>query len=668
MGPEGSADRASGELVGKHCGVQSATQAPSTGGRWGFAHVPALDGLRGAAVGAVLIYHLGHLDGGYLGVDLFFVLSGFLITSLLLAENAGNGRVALGEFWSRRARRLMPALLVLLVGVAAYAQWVARPVDLGAMRSDALATLAYVANWHFILQGTSYWDISLAPSPLQHTWSLAIEEQFYVLWPLVVVGLFSWARKRERSAELTVARFAGWGALISAAWLVTLHLWGASDTRVYQGTDTRAAALLIGAALAAWHRMRPVGESKLDRYAKPIGWVAGVVLAASWIWFSGTSPWLYRGGLAAVSLLAAIVVWAVVRGGGPAASLLSIAPLRWLGLISYGLYLWHWPIYQWIDARNGRLPFLGDRVVSGVALVLLKLAVSFAISILSYVVIEQPIRHSKLRGRPLLATSLSSMAVVAVLIVVSTTGAVSVPGQITSVNNPTVEVVGAPRVLYVGDSVSLSLVEPVVKDPKAFGINPINRGLPGCSIVAQGRESRNFAGQAISPPRCFPGLDDELVNFRPDVVFLMQGSRPNDQVKIDGKWVGACAPEWNEAFRTSVHDFVSRLQAAEVPVVIGTVARTSVNNIIHIPDSDQRIACANAQLKSVVDELPGTHLLDMDEFVCPDPSAPCREEIDGDEIRPDGLHYGKGPAGLAVADWVVGQVLERADLKRSVAD
>ncbi|MCB0971945.1 MAG: acyltransferase, partial [Acidimicrobiales bacterium] len=146
-------------------------------------HVAALDGLRGLAVLGVLTYHLGHLRGGYLGVDLFFVLSGYLITSLLLAEQRATGRIDLRAFWARRIRRLLPALLVVVAAVGAYAAVAARRVDLATIRADGLATLVYLANWRTIAAGTSYWDISLAPSPLQHTWSLAIEEQFYLLWP-----------------------------------------------------------------------------------------------------------------------------------------------------------------------------------------------------------------------------------------------------------------------------------------------------------------------------------------------------------------------------------------------------------------------------------------------------------------------------------------------------
>jgi peptidoglycan/LPS O-acetylase OafA/YrhL len=152
-------------------------------------YVAELDGLRGAAVAAVLLFHGGHLRGGYLGVDLFFVLSGYLITSLLLAESGTRGRIALGAFWSRRARRLLPALALMLIGVALYAKFVAQPADLRQIRLDGLATIGYVANWRYVLEHFSYWSLFTSPSPLQHTWSLAIEEQFYIVWPLVMVSL-----------------------------------------------------------------------------------------------------------------------------------------------------------------------------------------------------------------------------------------------------------------------------------------------------------------------------------------------------------------------------------------------------------------------------------------------------------------------------------------------
>jgi peptidoglycan/LPS O-acetylase OafA/YrhL len=640
-----------------------------TSGRWGFGHVPALDGLRGAAVAAVLVYHLGHLEGGYLGVDLFFVLSGFLITSLLLAEHEGRGGVGLADFWARRARRLLPALLLLIVGVAAYAQWIARPVDLASIRADGLATIAYVANWHAIVDGGSYWDISLAPSPLQHAWSLAIEEQFYVVWPLVVV----WVAKRAKGgADRAVLAVAGWGALASAAWLVALHALGASDTRLYQGTDTRAAALLGGAALAAWHRLHPVDAeaagSEAAARTRAIGLAAAVALGACWIWLPGTSPWLYRGGLALASALAVVVVGAVVRGGpSPLGRALSVAPLRGLGAISYGLYLWHWPVYQGIDARNGRLPLLGDTVVDGAALVALKLAISLALALGSYWLVEQPIRHSTWRGRPLLVGSVVAMAVVALLLVAATAGGVTVRGQEEPIGDATEVVAAAPEVLYVGDSVAQSVIAPVIDDPSAFGINPINRTYPGCSPVAQGRPARSFAGNAIEPAACFRDLDAELPTLSPDAIILLVGSRPNDEVQVDGEWVGACDPAWDRAYEDAMADLATRLRASGVPVAIGTITRTSANAAVRVEGSDDKIGCANEALARVVGQVPGTSLVDVNELVCPG-SGPCREELDGDGIRPDGLHFGDGPAGQQVARWVLERALEAGGVAAAPTD
>ncbi|MGA8112477.1 MAG: acyltransferase, partial [Actinocatenispora sp.] len=166
----------------------------------GFAHRPALDGVRAVAVAAVLVFHggLAFLPGGFLGVDAFFVLSGFLITSLLLVEWGRTGRIRLPAFWARRARRLLPALLLMLAAVSVVARWLLPSGDLGPVRGDSLAALLYVANWRMIFRGSDYFAQTAAPSPLQHTWSLGIEEQFYLLWPLIVVAAFGWYRLRRR--------------------------------------------------------------------------------------------------------------------------------------------------------------------------------------------------------------------------------------------------------------------------------------------------------------------------------------------------------------------------------------------------------------------------------------------------------------------------------------
>jgi peptidoglycan/LPS O-acetylase OafA/YrhL len=206
---------------------------------------PALDGLRALAVAAVIAYHLGYpwARGGYLGVDTFFVLSGYLITTLLLSESRASGHIDLPAFWIRRARRLLPALLLVLAAIAVYAAWATPTEAQASLRADGLFALFYSANWHFIADNNSYFDLFASPSLLEHTWSLAIEEQFYVVWPLVVAACLYLGRGRRR--VLVVVATAA--ALASVALMAAL----ASDpTRAYFGTDTRVHSLLFGALLA----------------------------------------------------------------------------------------------------------------------------------------------------------------------------------------------------------------------------------------------------------------------------------------------------------------------------------------------------------------------------------------------------------------------------------
>ena len=252
-------------------------------------HIPALDGLRGIAVGGVLFFHAGHLVGGYLGVDLFFVLSGFLITSLLLAEWQGSNRIMLGTFWARRARRLLPALFGMLIGVAVYAAVLASPDELHQIRFDALATLAYVANWRAIFVGHGYWAAFATPSPLEHTWSLAIEEQFYLLWPPIVVCVLWWRRGSARALFVVSLTLAA----ASAVWMAVKYAPNSDPTRVYVGTDTRAPSLLLGAGLAALLVWRgAIRTRRLGQLVETSGWLAAFGLAWAWTHVDGQSSGL----------------------------------------------------------------------------------------------------------------------------------------------------------------------------------------------------------------------------------------------------------------------------------------------------------------------------------------------------------------------------------------
>jgi len=357
------------------------------------AYWPALDGVRAVAVSAVVAYHLGYLPGGWLGVDIFFVLSGFLITSLVMSEVAEHDRVALGAFWSRRARRLLPAVLALLGAVAVYCLAGGPEVVAAQLRAPALATLLYTANWQQIAAGHSYFAHFAAPDPLLHTWSLAIEEQYYLVWPLVIAGSLLLARRMGWSVRALV----GWTALsagvASAGWMgVAAHLYGFN--RAYLGTDTRAWELLFGAAAAVWLRPAP-GTARPRRWTGPI-WrfapVAAAVVVGLGLAVAGGPPgWIWDGGLVAISLAALVIVVGVTRAtDGPLARLLVVSPLRWLGRISYSVYLWHWPVIVLVTANDTRL--------TGPELLLVRLGAILGLSCLSYYGLERPLRQADFSG------------------------------------------------------------------------------------------------------------------------------------------------------------------------------------------------------------------------------------------------------------------------------
>jgi peptidoglycan/LPS O-acetylase OafA/YrhL len=391
-------------------------------------YVPALDGVRAMAVAAVIAYHFGAhwASGGYLGVDLFFVLSGFLITTLLLEEWHSSATIKLGAFWARRARRLLPALLVMLAAVALYVALDGRfgppassLVDLSGLRGDGLATLFYVANWHSIFAHQSYFAQFSAPSPLEHTWSLAIEEQFYLVWPLVILALVSVTRRHWRRAGIV---FSVTGALASALAMALLYRPGTDPTMVYFGTGTRAFDMLAGATVAMLCVARPMPGPAARRVLHVAGLLSAVLLGCCWMWAGsgdGLPPgWMFRGGFLACAVLAAVIVADVrqVQSGGLGRAL-SLPPIRWVGMISYGLYLWHWPVEVFMSApRTG---------LSGAPLDAARLAVTFAAATASFYVVERPVRAWRAPAWRQVATVPVAAGLVAACLVVGTLPAVA---------------------------------------------------------------------------------------------------------------------------------------------------------------------------------------------------------------------------------------------------
>jgi peptidoglycan/LPS O-acetylase OafA/YrhL len=446
-----------------------------------LAYMPGVDGLRAVAVSAVLVYHLGApwLPGGFLGVDIFLVISGYLITSLLLAERETTGRIDIARFWIRRALRLLPALFLMLIVVMA-AMVLLHPGEVGRLHGALLASVGYVANWYFIFADVPYFEQFGRPSVLQHVWSLAVEEQFYLLWPPVLaVGLIFLGRK-----WLLVIVAAAIAASTALAW----WLWEpfADPSRIYYGTDTRAVGLLAGVALALavpaarrWHQIDGRARDTLD--AIGLACLAAIVVAT--LTLGDLDESLYRGGFLVVALTTAGLIAVVAHPSSRLGRILGTSALVWVGVRSYGIYLWHWPVIMLTRPD-------ADIALDGPALVALRLALIVGVAALSYRYVERPIRRLGFHGtiaaikawahglsRPVRLATASSAGVAAVALVLAVallpSDSPRVPGltgiasaavvpdyTATAAPGPARGAAAAgarrkPRVLLVGDSVML---------------------------------------------------------------------------------------------------------------------------------------------------------------------------------------------------------------------
>lgn len=674
--------------VGRSAARLGDRRAGGTSPRLGY--VPALDGVRALAVIAVLAFHGGMswARGGFLGVDAFFVLSGFLITSLLLTEWERTGRIAIGDFWIRRARRLLPALLLMLAAVAIGARALLPPPEVRLLRGDGLAALMYVANWRMIFRGSDYFVETAAPSPLEHTWSLGIEEQFYLLWPLILVGLLV-SVKGRRAALSRVLVWCASGAAVSAVLLMTLYR--PEDLgRAYYGTDARGASLLIGAGLAALlARTSGVGDSRESEPSRLtrvlLGTAAGVaILALAWAWsrLDGGDARLYRGGLVVVALAVAVVLAHVVLmpGGWPARAL-SVRPLVLIGRISYGIYLWHWPMFIALNAdRTGR---------HGVELFVLRSLATFGVAMVSYLLVERPVREGRLPRSLAAFAAPAAVAAVAALIFLSTSAPAtrlvdaatlaSVPqgaasglddlrapsgpdhrddegravGRSAGTSQPLSHHPRPGRTAVVnvfGDSVAWSLVTYLPSHP---GLDIRNRTILACG-VARGGPYRYFGVTypTVGPDcRRWPELWRRAIGVDdPDVALIMVGRWETMDRMYEGRWTHVGDPAFDAYLRSELELAIETAGSHGARVMLATEPYNrrgeQLDGSLYPEDLPERVTAWNKLLRDVAADHSGVSVLEFGDRVSPE--GHFTWTAGGVQVRSDGLHL--SPAG--VADWI----------------
>jgi len=727
--PRPSPDRAtaSGRRIATASGRRIAT---ASGRHVELTHWGGLDGLRGIAVAAVLLYHGGvtWAPGGFLGVEAFFVLSGFLITSLLLAEWARSAAISLGAFWMRRARRLLPALFCLVAVIGLYYAAAGSSQAIPGLKGDGISALTYYSNWHQIAAGASYFAASGPVSPLEHTWSLAIEEQFYLCWPILLGGvLWLASRGRPKSDQHPLVVLLGLsvaGVVASAIDTALLFDGGKHLDRVYYGTDTRAASLLVGASLAiglAVLRARARGNTEPgpgptepgpgSARVRGVGLGAAVALAgvlAATAFVNGSDRWLYPYGLLGVDLAVVVLILAAVRfPASIAARALAARPLRAVGKISYGLYLWHFPLFLWLTVSS-----VG---VGGTELLLVRLAATVVISVASYFLIEQPILQ---RRRPTwlvrALTPLAAGGAVAALLLASAADdlPVGVPAAATLPQPPpglagngpacTITLKDAPQyglapppankettfeynalgyhqlswsgtaqktfqtcppksVLMVGDSMAFTLGLPWLEDEQRYGIQLADAALLGCAFTTAEGEldvDGTWTAQSTDCTNEVALWEKEKQELHAKAVVVELGYRDQFDWRIGGKVVHLGQPAFNAYVRRQIDQFVRVLGAGGTKILFLSVPYTNPPNN---PDGSPAPAAdparhqlINQMLEEAAREHPSNvRVLDLDQTVSP--GNHYNATVNGQRCRFDGVHFSVYCAEL-VEPQVLGEV------------
>ena len=533
-----------------------------------LAYVPGLDGIRAIAVTGVLLFHadLAWIPGGFLGVDVFFVLSGYLITTLLLKQLERSNGIAFKAFYLGRARRLLPALFVVLLGSVLLALTIA-PDAAARLQGDILASLTYTNNWWYIGHGLNYFEAIGRPPLLQHLWTLSIEEQFYVVWPVVALLLFRWG------GRLRVGTVALAGSLLATGWMAYLSVSSGAPavgdvSRFYFGTDSHSMGILLGAAFATFWRMGqlpPQIGATPRRVLTTIGIFGLVGLGLSFAFFQNYTVWLYRGGFLVVSVLTVMVIAAAVHPGLAFGRILGWGPLRYLGTRSYGLYLYHWPIFMVL--RPGL-----DVGWTGLPVLFLRLGLTVIVAELSYRFVEMPIRHGALGKWWIGLRAWSRPAAWAAVVTVATgvaMGTVMISTSLAAV--PSTQAQDNLTVAGVGDG-SLTK-DPNFKNPTSSPTKPATTGPTGKPSTAPS------SGPTTAPPTS-ADLTSEPITAVGDSVML--GDRTLLEAVFPNVLVDAAVGRQSGSVFSRIEQ---RLQAGKLAPVV--VIHTGTNGTVVASDLDK---------------------------------------------------------------------------------
>jgi peptidoglycan/LPS O-acetylase OafA/YrhL len=639
-----------------------------------LAYNPALDGIRGIAVGAVLLFHGGFswARGGYLGVSTFFTLSGFLITSLLISERQGTGTIRLTAFWARRLRRLFPASAVTLVGISLSAVLVDQMWE-RSLRGDVLAALFQVANWRFLFEDRSYGELFATPSPVLHFWSLAIEEQFYWVFPLLAAGVFAVTKGSLKAFGGVLA-----GLLVGSG-VLTLVLGQDSRTAIYYATPVRMGEILVGALLAVGLALG-MTRGETVRWGAAVAGI-GALAVTAWCWWNigQDSPRLYEGGLLVYAFVSgALVLSATVPG--PVRSLLAFEPLRLLGVVSYGVYLYHWPIFLMLDS--------GRTGLEGRTLFAARLAATLAVAIASYFLLERPIRRGwrppeRLRPRlpmPALAgASLVAVAAVAVAVPAISKPPVD-PYALLAAGGEDPDPADLPPDIRIGLSIGDSTMFRTTWGLSLWGdktgeVEMLSGGGGiGCGLTRGGE--RRYMGEV---GEANAGCDDDWdVVLRDaarerfdryghvDFAFIQTGPWDVTDRRLEGddRWRGPGDPVFDEYLRDELSLVTDVLLEEGVPVVWVTAPHLDVGRMQEpppdepYPESDPaRIDRLNQIILEIAGEREGATVIDLAGHLASLPGG----EMDP-RLRPDGVHFELETAE-EIADWLGPEVVRALTLE-----